>query len=304
MNRQYQSSLDESPIGIEDLEGVLPRFRDTPFILPKGTPIRLADEPSDASHLKLDEFPNLTEDLPMTGAVKVHSSGDSTHSADVSYRNIFYQIVPFLAEGTYRSPERALEPAKLQSESAWRSQLLSTSPLFGMGAFRSDDQVGSSHAEETAQRLADLVTAPSKRLNSIFDEIRASNDPEEVLAVALREYERTADWDYLEFAASFMKSFGARAWPALSTLSRSNRPECDWFVGAIARCRGISADERAQALLHLTLNPDQAVRSSILEALDALPSQYQRQILQVLASDRDGEISEEASERLTEDEMI
>jgi CheY-like chemotaxis protein len=123
-------------------------------------------------------------------------------------------------------------------------------------------------------------------------------EPKAILDVALAAYEQYGNEDRLTLAASLLMDLGARALPALRVLARSNRAECTFFVPIIAGLSDVRPQDRLQALAHLARNPHSAVRQSLLEATQALPSPEAISLLHMLCQDSDEEIAEEARECL------
>src|SRR5947209_14609840 len=103
--------------------------------------------------------------------------------------------------------------------------------------------------------LARLVSAhPDERL-ALRESLISQFDPLAVLRAALEKYDQTAKEAYLLHALSLLESWGSRAWPALQWIACSTRPECELFTGLIARCEGISEEERLDALRRLAAHP-------------------------------------------------
>ena len=154
--------------------------------------------------------------------------------------------------------------------------------------------------EQLAERLLpQLVGAlPGQRL-SLERELLARSSPRAIVETAFRKYDETAKADYLHHAAALLYQFGGRAWPTLREIARLPRPECELFVGVIARCPGVPLDQRAEALDDLARHPEPAVRLAVLGHLSELDPDLARPRLAILAEDDDGEIRGEARAILT-----
>ena len=151
----------------------------------------------------------------------------------------------------------------------------------------------SAHAEvSNDQRAAEMLfplllpASPSER-SALYQALLQRSTPAAITDVAFSEYERTGREAYLLHAVAMLEASGAAAWPVLRSLAGSSRPECELFVGSIARCRGVSPEERLQALADLTAHPEAAVRSALLERLNAFSPNEVQPLLRTLAADPD-----------------
>jgi hypothetical protein len=144
-----------------------------------------------------------------------------------------------------------------------------------------------------------LVQERGEIRSHLYRALLTLGEPKAILDVALAAYEQYGNEDRLTRAASLLMDLGARAFPVLRILARSNRSECTFFVPIIAGLSGVRPQDRLQALAHLARNPHIAVRHSLLEAAQALPSPEAISLLHILSQDPDEEIAEEARECLT-----
>jgi hypothetical protein len=150
---------------------------------------------------------------------------------------------------------------------------------------------------ETRQFLQSLESAKAKERRELFRSVLEQSTPEAVAEAIFSLYDQTGRESFLLHGVSLLEAFGERAWPALCSIARSKRPEVELFVGTIARCPGVPAPKRAEALLVLAENPSPAVRQRILERLGEFgPVEVQR-LLNRLAADADPEVRADASDR-------
>ena len=154
--------------------------------------------------------------------------------------------------------------------------------------------------EDTDRLLALLADAPSRLRNQIHAMLVRFCSPDEILDASLARYEQTCQERYLLQAISLLESKGKDAWRALRTLARSNRRECELFIGLIARCNSVPASERASAIKRLAASPHVDVRSALVDQLPEFDEEAQRCALEVLKGDADLEIRQEAEEYLAE----
>ena len=143
-----------------------------------------------------------------------------------------------------------------------------------------------------------LVQARGEIRRHLYKALLALEEPKIILDVALAAYEKYGNEDRLTLAASLLMDLGARAFPALRILVRSNRSECAWFVPTVAGLPGVKLQSRVEMLKHLVNNPRIEVRQSLLGATQALPSPEAISLLHMLSQDPDEEIAEEAREYL------
>jgi hypothetical protein len=155
-----------------------------------------------------------------------------------------------------------------------------------------------SKSEATQWVFPLLIQARGEIRRHLYRALLTLGEPKAILDVALAAYEQYGNEDRLTQAASLLMDLGARAVPALRVLARSNRAECTFFVPIIAGFSGVRPQDRLQALVHLARNPHIAVRQSLLEATQALPSPEAISLLHILSQDPDEEIAEEARECL------
>ncbi len=143
-----------------------------------------------------------------------------------------------------------------------------------------------------------LIQARGEIQRHLYRALLTLGEPKAILDVALAAYEQYGNEDRLTVAASLLMDLGARAFPALRVLVRSNRSECTFFVPIIAGLSGLRPQDRSQVMAHLARNPHIAVRQSLLEATQALPNSEAILLLRMLSQDPEEEIAEEARECL------
>lgn len=155
---------------------------------------------------------------------------------------------------------------------------------------------------QITKHLDDLVNAGPNERRVHHKMLITYSNSDDIIRKAFLEFDRTGREDYLLQAVSVLESFGASAWATLETISNSKRPECELFVGLVARCKNIPDELKLQALINLSSNPSNFVRLSVLEHL---PRSLKRQadgisLLEKLVQDPDPEVREEAHFRLGE----
>ena len=143
-----------------------------------------------------------------------------------------------------------------------------------------------------------LIQARGETRRQLYQALLTLGEPKAILDVALSAYEQYGNEDRLTLAASLLMDLGAQAFPALRILARSNRPECAWFIPAIAGLPDVQLQKRVEVLISLVKSPHSAVRQSLLGATQALPSPEAISLLHMLSQDSDAEIAEEAREWL------
>jgi len=200
----------------------------------------------------------------------------------------------------YRSSSGKKESLHSNNEmyaAAWEPILSSTAPCPWGG-----EQVGvtlrAREHSSTEVLFPALVDAEVAVRNSLFDLIRRDSTPEAVCKVGFHQYEATGRERCLSLTVSLLEDFGSKSWPVLSELAKSERPECELFVGLIAHCDGIPSAKRASALSKLAAHPDAAVRIEILDNLADLTAYDRQCVLETLTDDSDADICEEANQRL------
>lgn len=144
-------------------------------------------------------------------------------------------------------------------------------PQRALSQLRFNVSVGELSKREAVELLLPaLADAPSRNMNDVFEEILALGDPSSVLEVALDEYDRTGRQRFISLAVSALEQSKGDAWPALATLARSDRAECEPFVNFIATYKGVSVSERKCALHAMLHHPSHEVRALANDALAAL----------------------------------
>ena len=145
-----------------------------------------------------------------------------------------------------------------------------------------------------------LIDSPSLLRNEIYSLLVRFCTPRDILDASLAQYEQTCQEQYLLQAISLLERIGKEAWPTLQWLARSERHDCELFVGLIARCEQVPVNKRISAIRELAHNPYKEVRSAIFEQLSEFDEDGQRPILEILAKDDEPEIREEAEQDLAE----
>ncbi len=141
--------------------------------------------------------------------------------------------------------------------------------------------------------------SPGER-RQLFRILTQLSTPEAVVETAFDEYGRTGREAFLLHAVSLLEGFGKRALPALLLVARSGRPESELFLGLIARCPGVNADQRSGAFRLLAKHAPPSVRLQLLEHLSSLGTDRERTLLGELAmSDSDDGVKAEAGDRLS-----
>jgi hypothetical protein len=123
---------------------------------------------------------------------------------------------------------------------------------------------------------------PARR-RLVYETLREFADPQDVLINSLLLYLRYGDSEPLEVGAGLLEDLGAKSWPVLAAYARAVRPECAYFVPAIARLKVVDAEERLQVLEKLAASGDSELRWRVYEALDEFPFGQTIPVLKVLA---------------------
>jgi hypothetical protein len=109
--------------------------------------------------------------------------------------------------------------------------------------------------------------------------------PGRILNDALQRYRRPDGYEgYPVEAAWQLEQLGWEAWPVLRDLVLAGPSECEYFLGAVVRLEGIALAERLPVLLAAARNPDSNVRSRLLELLDEMPKNLQKEVLRELTA--------------------
>ena len=107
-------------------------------------------------------------------------------------------------------------------------------------------------------------TPASGRL--VYETLRKFAEPQEILVNSLVVYVRYGDAEPLVIGAGLLEDLGARSWPVLAAYARMARPECAYFVPAIARLSDVADDERLLVLQTLACSGDPEIRWRVYEA--------------------------------------
>jgi hypothetical protein len=154
-------------------------------------------------------------------------------------------------------------------------------------------------AEETAAILLPyLVKASYGQQNLVSAALLGLATPDDLINAALAGYARDEDPRLLQEAAGLLQHYGRAAWPALAQLASSERSECRYFVDAIAGFTRVAEDDKQRALADLARNPDIDVRREVVEMLGSGCLVNAGPVWEVLAHDRDEEISSCALDHL------
>ncbi|MGO9471302.1 MAG: hypothetical protein ACLQIB_01425 [Isosphaeraceae bacterium] len=137
----------------------------------------------------------------------------------------------------------------------------------------------------TERLLPLLFKGPSARKRLVYEMLREFADPRDILVNSLVLYHRYGDAEPMVIAAGLLEDLGARSWSVLSSYLRSARPECAYFVPAVARINGVALQERLDVLEILARSADPEVRWRVYEALDEFPLDSTVAVLRALAND-------------------
>jgi hypothetical protein len=128
-----------------------------------------------------------------------------------------------------------------------------------------------------------LVEGPPARRRLVYETLREFAEPQNIIVNSLLLYMRDGDVGPLVMGAGLLEDLGARSWPVLASYARRVRPECAYFVPAIARLKGVPAQERLAVLETLARSDDAELRWRVHEALEDFPSDDMSRVLRALA---------------------
>jgi hypothetical protein len=191
--------------------------------------------------------------------------------------------------------------------SLWELVVIGPEPQGGVGQAI---EKAAQDARDRSQNRAEVLLAqeylpalesarsPGER-RRLFRTLTQSSSPAAIIEMAFREYEQTGREAFLLHAGSLLEEFGAGAWPALRWVAASGRPETELFLGLIARCPGVSEEDRFQAFRLLSKHARSFVRLAMLEHLASLGPLRQHEMLQEVAKNDAAEmVRAEARDRL------
>jgi len=137
----------------------------------------------------------------------------------------------------------------------------------------------------------------------VYETLREFADPQDIIINSLTVYLRYGDAEPLVVGAGLLEDLGAKSWPVLAAYARTARPECAYFVPAIARLNDVAAEERLQVLAILARSGDPELRWRVYEALGEFPFEQTIPVLRALAEGGHAEDSAQfaAEERLRTD---
>jgi hypothetical protein len=144
-------------------------------------------------------------------------------------------------------------------------------------------------------------TPASGRL--VYETLKEFADPQDIIINSLIVYLRYGDAEPLVVGAGLLEDLGAKSWPVLAAYARTARPECAYFVPAIARLNDVAAEERLHVLEILARSGDPELRWRVYEALGPFPFEQTVPVLRALAEGGHTEDSAQfaAEERLRTD---
>jgi hypothetical protein len=148
-----------------------------------------------------------------------------------------------------------------------------------LSALRDPDQ----HERMTQILFPMLVEGTPTRRRLVYETLREFAEPQEILIGSLQLYLRDGDVEPLVIGAGLLEDLGPRSWPVLAAYARRVRPECAYFVPAIARLKDVPAEERLAVLETLARSEDAELRWRVREALEEFPPDDTIGVLRALA---------------------
>jgi hypothetical protein len=121
----------------------------------------------------------------------------------------------------------------------------------------------------------------------VYETLREFADPRDIIVDSLVLYLRYGDAEPLVVGSGLLEDLGARSWPVLAAYARTVRPECAYFVPAIARLKDVDAEDRLQVLGILARSEDPELRWRVYEALDEFSLDAAMPIMKSLAESGD-----------------
>jgi hypothetical protein len=120
-----------------------------------------------------------------------------------------------------------------------------------------------------------------QRDHSMNASLDVRTEAEKIISNALERYRKPDGYEgYLVDAAWQLEQIGSEAMSALEALMHSRAPECEFFLGAVVRMRGVTKQQRLTALVEAAKHPDTNVRSRLMELIDEMPNDMRVAILE------------------------
>ena len=116
-----------------------------------------------------------------------------------------------------------------------------------------------------------LVEGPPARRRLVYETLKEFAEPQEILIGSLQLYLRDGNVEPLVVGSGLLEDLGSRSWPVLEAYARSAQPACAYFVPAIARLKGVTAEKRCAVLEILARSEDSELRLRAHWALDGSP---------------------------------
>ena len=123
---------------------------------------------------------------------------------------------------------------------------------------------------------------PARR-RLVYAALRSFADPQDILWIAWRTFQRVGDVEHLATAAALLEDLGACSWNTLRAFARLGVAEASYFVPAIARLTGIRQSERVELLAELATSLDSELRWQVYETLEHFPVSDGLRLLKILA---------------------
>ncbi|MGH7221922.1 MAG: hypothetical protein ACRELF_01710 [Gemmataceae bacterium] len=103
-----------------------------------------------------------------------------------------------------------------------------------------------------------------------------------ILDEAVQNYRRPDGYEgRLVEAAWRLEQIGLEAWPVLREQVVSGIPECEFFLGVVARLEGVVPQQRLAVLQAAARNPNANVSSRLLELLEEMPDNLRGEVLRI-----------------------
>ena len=116
-----------------------------------------------------------------------------------------------------------------------------------------------------------LVEGPPARRRLVYETLKEFAEPQEILIGSLQLYLRDGNVEPLVVGSGLLEDLGSRSWPVLEAYAQSAQPACAYFVPAIARLKGVTAEKRCAVLEILARSEDSELRLRAHWALDGSP---------------------------------
>ncbi len=128
-----------------------------------------------------------------------------------------------------------------------------------------------------------MLEGTPARMRLVYETLREFAEPQDIIINSLMVYLRYGDAEPLVIGAGLLEDLGAKSWPVLESYARMARPECAYFVSAIARLNDVAVEARLQVLEILARFGDPELRWSVYEALGEFPLEQTIPVLSTLA---------------------